>query len=133
MTHEDLNDAEFLSQLEAATLPVALYNHAAHIRTGYLYVEKYGFDGAIKRMRETLVRFTIAVGAEGKYHETITVAFLALINQRLAEATCDDWRAFEAANPDLLDGAILRQYYDPQVLKSDLARKTFVLGFKSAA
>ena len=133
MQHEDFNDDDFLTKLEAADLPAGAYNHRAHIRTGYLYVERYGFEGAIKRMRETLINFTIAAGAEGKYHETITVAFLALINQRLAEQSYDGWQGFLATNADLLDGAILTKFYDTEVLKSDLARKTFVLGFKSAA
>jgi len=133
MNLDDLDNDDFLALLEAADLPAGSYNHRSHIRTGFLYVRRYGFEGAVERMRETLVRFTIAVGAEGKYHETITVAFLDLINQRLANQDAGDWKSFLAANPDLLDGAILLKYYDPEVLKSDLARVSYIPPTASAA
>jgi hypothetical protein len=133
MNLDDLADDDFLARLEAADLPAGSYNHRAHIRTGFLYVERHGFESAVKRMRKTLVDFTIAVGAQGKYHETITVAFLDLINQRLAGQCPGDWKSFLEANPDLLDGAILLKYYDPDVLKSDQARASYIPPTASAA
>jgi len=133
MNLDELEDDNFLARLEAADLPADSYNHRSHIRTGFLYVERYGFEGAVKRMRETLVRFTIAVGAEGKYHETITVAFLDLINQRLAIQSHNDWQSFLEANPDLLEGAILLKYYEADVLNSDLARSSYIPPTASAA
>jgi len=127
-SHHDLDDQNFLGLLEAGTLEPALFNHEAHIRVGYLYLRDGSFTSALDRMRDTLVRFTIIVGAEGKYHETITAAYLALINEQLQRnGDGGGWSGFIANNPDLLAADLISRYYDPTTLKSEIARATFVL------
>jgi len=81
-----------------------------------------------------LERLAAASGKPSLYHETITWAFLLLIRERLARALqrsgrLPSWDEFEAENRDLLKGKddVLREYYREETLKSELARKTFVL------
>ena len=66
-------------------------------------------------------------GNPGAYHETITLAFLAVINERRAAGDFSDYEAFAAANPDLLDKAVLTRWYGPQKLGGQTARRMFVL------
>jgi hypothetical protein len=127
-SHTDLEDEGLVTQLEAGTLAPALFNHEAHIRIGYLYLCDGNFTSALDRMRQSLTNFTIIVGAEGKYHETITAAYLALINEHLQrDGDAGGWPGFIAQHPDLLASDLLSRYYDSDILKSDLARSTFVL------
>ena len=61
------------------------------------------------------------------YHETITVAFLALINERRARARNAGWDEFKTNNSDLLDKRCLDRWYDADYLRSDLPRNAFCL------
>ena len=38
-----MTDDEFLAALEGAALPAGSFNHAAHVRAAYLYLERRGF------------------------------------------------------------------------------------------
>jgi hypothetical protein len=80
------------------------------------------FSGAIKR-------FAAAKGAHGLYHETITWAFLLIIGERQALNAAETWPGFATANTDLLTWkpSILDRYYSKELLKSDHARKSFVM------
>jgi len=129
-----VNDTEFLTALERCELPEPEFTHAAHVRAAYLYLRGYEFPIALDRMRSAIRGYTAHLGKSEKYHETITVAFLALIQQRLVErGDSGDWDGFQRANPELLQRDLLLQYYDKQELASDLARRTFVLPRSTAA
>jgi hypothetical protein len=61
------------------------------------------------------------------YHETITIAFLALINERRGRGGGQGWSEFKRTNADLFDKRCLDKWYSAEQLSSDLARKTFCL------
>ena len=122
-----MGDDDFLTALESATLPLAAFDHRAHVRAGYLYLERHGLGGAIERFGTALKRFAAANGKEGLYHETITVAFLALINEHRAHNPGAAWEDFAAANPELLNRNTLARFYAPEELASPEARRVFKL------
>jgi hypothetical protein len=117
----------FIAALEACELPPAEFDHAAHVRAGYVYLRRHGLAGTIERMGESLRRFAIANDKPDLYHETVTVAFIALINERLAASDADTWSDFAAANPGLFDKSVISRYYSSATLRSPQARRTFVL------
>jgi len=85
---------------------------------------------AIAKFSAALRRFAIAKNKPNLYHQTITWAYLFLINERTARAGGrQSWNEFAAGNEDLLvwKGGILTALYKPGTLDSELARQTFVL------
>ena len=124
-----MNEAELAAALEDGSLPESEFRHRQHLQVGYYYLREFGFAEAISRMARALRSYATARGKEQLYHETITVAFLSLINERIAR-TGDGggWEGFAAANPDLLDRRLLSHYYRPETLHSAIARKVFVMG-----
>jgi hypothetical protein len=69
----------------------------------------------------------VAAALDHRY--PVTVAFLALINERIARnGDGGGWEGFAAANPDLLDRRLLSHYYRPETLSSPVARRAFVIG-----
>ncbi len=128
-----MTDDEFLAALEACTLDPAEFRHAGHVRAGYLCLRGADFAVAAARFAAALRRFAAHHGQPGRYHETITFAFLAVISERLhGGGDHGGWTAFATANPDLLDTRFLSHYYPPCVLASALARRAFVLpGFSA--
>ena len=124
-----MTDEEFLSALEDCSLPKENFKHVDHVRAGYLYLKKFPFGAALDRIKETIQRYAKSLGVSGLYHETITVAYMALINERLAQhGDAGSWDAFAARNPALFDKDMLSRHYSKDILDSDLARQVFVLG-----
>lgn len=80
------------------------------------------------RFSSALRRFAAAHGDPGRYHETITSAYMILIHDRLARTTAASWDAFAAENADLFiwKPSVLDAYYSPDVLWSDCARERFL-------
>ncbi len=101
----DYTDAEFVAAFEAGT--IESFHHSDHIRLALLYVRKYGMPEAEERVAEGIRRFSMKAGQPGKYHHTMTVAWV-----RLAAG--------------LLDKEALSAYYSSAVLKSEQARREWV-------
>jgi hypothetical protein len=125
-----MNEHELVSGVENCTLAGSEFHHADHVRLAWIYLRDYPLLEAIARFTTVLRRFAAHHGAAGKYHETITWAYLLLIHERMRQdgAPCD-WEGFRAANADLLTRkpSILERYYTVQMLASERARKSFVL------
>ena len=84
---------------------------------------------ALRNFSNALKKFAALNGAAGLYHQTITFAFLILIDERIrSEANAQNWEEFKANYPELFDwkNNILKRYYQEATLKSDFAKQTFV-------
>lgn len=129
-----MDDRAFIAALESCTLPSDAFDHRAHVRLAWLYLSEQPLLEALPRFIASLKRYAGSLGASGKYHETITYAFIFLIHQRMkermAECRAATFDEFAAENPDLF-GPILEKYYEPETLASPLARSVFVLPTKS--
>ena len=124
-----MTDAEFLAALENRTLAEAEFDHRGHLRAAWLYLRGGSFPEALARMSTALKRYSAHMGKPDRYHETITVAYMAVINERLhAGGSRDSWGDFLRDNPDLADRRLLTHYYRPETLASATARSIFVLG-----
>jgi hypothetical protein len=123
-----VTDDEFLRALETCQLPESAFGHAAHVRAAYLYLREEGFSGALARTRRAIRAYARHLGKPERYHETITVAYLALIQQHMCQrGDAGGWPAFGRENPELLRPGLLLEYYPKAQLESDLARRVFVL------
>jgi hypothetical protein len=123
-----MTDAEFIAELEACILPESHFDHAAHLRAAYVYLCRYPFPDAAARMCTTLRNYTRALGRAGRYHETMTIGFMAVILDHLrSRGDGGRWTGFRAANPELWRKDLLLDYYPKDVLDSDEARRRFVL------
>jgi hypothetical protein len=95
----------------------------------FLYLQKFTSLEALSRFSSGLTRFATANGKPDRYNETVTWAFLLLIRERIARGgSTPTWAEFSAANPDLLcwDDSILKKYYRPETLTSELAKRIFL-------
>jgi hypothetical protein len=123
-----VTDEEFIQALESCRLPENEFGHAAHVRAGYVYLRQTDFPGALARIRRAIRNYATHLGKPDRYHETITVAYIALIQQHLYErGDGGGWAAFARDNGELFQPGLLRRFYPPAQLESDLARKVFLL------
>lgn len=129
-----MTDDQFIAAFEAGLVGNENFHHQEHVRMGFLYMSRFPVLEGVRRFSEGLQRLAAKCGRPNLYHETITWAFLLLIRERLARAlehgsSLPSWDEFAADNRDLLRGKdhILKEYYRDETLKSELARKTFIL------
>jgi hypothetical protein len=118
---------EELRAFETGALDPAKFPHAEHLRLGYEMLARHPFGEGLIRFSRGLQLLAAKAGRPRLYHETITVAFLALINERRARGGPQSWSEFKRTNPDLFDKRCLEKWYSAEQLASDLARRTFCL------
>jgi len=106
----------------------AAFHHADHVRMAFEILSHHpNFVTAAGSYASSLRRIAARAGHASAYHETITLAFLSLIAERLARNSYGNFEQFARANADLLDKSALTRWYSAERLGSPVARATFVL------
>jgi hypothetical protein len=126
-----LADDELFARFESALIPNKEYRHREHVRTAFIYLSRYpDLAEAALYFRRALRRYAAAQGVPQLFHETLTWAYLALINQHMRQGGGTGSAEFLSRNPDLLSHreGLLARYYDVgAITSSPLAREVFVL------
>jgi hypothetical protein len=129
-----MTDEAFLKALERCELAESAFGHADHVRAAYLYLKAGDFSNALDRTRRAIRNHAKHLGKADRYHETITVAYLALIQQHIVQrGDSGGWMTFARDNPELLRRDLLREFYSEAQLESELARRVFVLPHPNSA
>ena len=125
--------SRLLRQFEARTLDPTSFGHIQHVAVAYEMIVRYGFAETMVHYAAGIRAMAEAASAPDKYNETVTVAFLSLIAERIAADGDMAFETFINRNSDLLDKDVLARWYSSERLQSDLARRMFVLPDKVAA
>jgi hypothetical protein len=123
-----MNDEDFIRQFEDCTLSPDYFHHQNHVRLAWLYLSQHPTLEALVKLSDGIKKYAASLGKATLYHETITWAYIFLIQERMARSDDDTWEAFAEKNPDLLNWQenILKQYYLEETLASDLAKRVFI-------
>ncbi len=126
--HRQLDDEAFIRQFEGLELPEGSITHEAHFRIAWLYMDRYPLSEATDRIIQGILKFDKAYAGGTKYHATITYAYIHIMADRMKKDKAHNWQEFLRTNPDLLHPVdqILCQYYSPDRLFSDEAKKSFI-------
>jgi hypothetical protein len=126
-----MQDEELLSKFEDTSLPLANFHHEEHVRVAFLYLRRYPLLDVLARFPASLQRYAVAHGKNGLYHQTISWAFLFIVNERTsaAGAAGETWEEFKQRNSDLLQGSksTLTKYYRDETIASPAAQEYFVM------
>jgi hypothetical protein len=122
-----MSDQEFLRRFESAEMSSEEFTHAEHVRMAWLYLRAHPLPEALAKICDGIRHFAAVHGADGLYHETITVAHALLICSRLGDRD-QDWEEFRQANPELFEPklGLLRRYYSEETLQSAAAKQRFI-------
>lgn len=64
------------------------FRHTEHLKVAWTYLQLYGYDAAVSKMRGGLERFSAHHNKSG-YNETITVFWMRKLQQQCAEDLCE--------------------------------------------
>ena len=129
MADQEMSDQDLLEQFETVNLPIESFRHTEHVRVAFLYLSTFPILEALQRFCAALQRFAAAHGKSKLYHETITWAYIFLIQERMARAARKQtWEEFAQNNVDLLTwkNGVLTRFYREGTLRSDLAKEIFL-------
>jgi hypothetical protein len=122
-----MDGEQLLAGLADGSLPPREFCHRNHVRAAWTCLQRMPLRVAAHRFGELLQRYVTQVGAEDKFHLTLTFAFMHLIHERM-KASPADWDGFVATNPDLFADAksLVARFYSPGRLMTVEARRAFV-------
>jgi hypothetical protein len=105
------------------------FDHAAHVRVAWSYLQQFPTALAIAKLTSALRSLTVRLGVPQKYHETVSWFFMIVIADRLAGTAGGDWETFRRENCDLFENgsALLKRHYSKARLESTEARQRFLL------
>jgi hypothetical protein len=124
---QSLDPDALVERFLAREVPPRDFTHEMHVAVGWALLRRMSYPEALAVCAATIKAMAESVGAAEKFNTTITAAFLALIAEHMAEGGARTWPDFIAANPALLDKAVITRWYSPERLSSPLARATFVM------
>ena len=120
---QELELARFVrGEIDPRTFP-----HREHVRMAFEMLRRHSFVETALYYSQALRTMTEKIGKPEVFHQTLTIAFLALIAERMHTDIARDFESFVAANPDLMDKSAVARRYSPERLALDAARRTFIL------
>jgi hypothetical protein len=122
-----MKDQAFARAFENGDVTPAQFDHRAHVRVAWVYLHESATPReALERMRDGIRRFAAAAGASQKYHETITVLWMRLLEAARARGASGELADVLVAHPELADKDLPLQYYSRERLFSDEARAAWI-------
>ncbi|MFG0275377.1 MAG: hypothetical protein ACF8QF_10005 [Phycisphaerales bacterium] len=124
------DDGALLNRFERHAIPRAEWTHAMHLRIGWCAIERDGLDAAVAFMRDGVRALNVANGVantpDAGYHETITIAWLRLIDHARREAPAPTSALFLERHPELTRRDALQSHYSRERLMGREARREWV-------
>lgn len=120
---------ELYLRIRDGSFPPGDFSHAEHIRLAWYYLTRWPLAEAMDRFERDFRAYVAHIGAQAKYHHTITRGLLELLATHLDDPLLrQDWNAFRAdARPAFDDAlALLKRHWSEDTLFSDAARKGWV-------
>lgn len=121
-----MKEQDFIKQFEAHSLSPENFNHLGHIWIAWLYVRENDLGTATYKINKGIKSYAESLGANDKFHLTLTTAFTCAIKSRFQEGqTFED---FVESNQDLVNDAmnVISTHYSPEVLNTEQAKTTLI-------
>jgi len=126
---DELNDDGFVAAFEDLSLDPKSFTHRSHLRLAWWCLRQAPLGEAARRCAEDIKRFATHHGQPQKFHLTLTLAFMHIVQERrLAGPPRERFEEFLSRNPDLLGNAraVIGRHYSDSALSDPAARIAFV-------
>jgi hypothetical protein len=109
------------------SLPYARWTHQAHLTVALWYLHHHPRTEATRLIRQGIRRYNERHGNTKGYHETITLAWVAVISRFVADRAGESVSAHASALlRECADKDYLLRFYTRPVLMSEDARRTWI-------
>lgn len=127
--HNQFSDFEFIEQFINGTLNPKVFNHEAHLRLAWLYIEEYGIEQAEGDIQRQLLNFDKIVGKGDKYHTTLTIVAIRIVNHFMLKSKSANFTKFINEFPQLKSEfkALVNTHYSFNIFTSEKARTEYIM------
>ncbi len=116
-----------LERFVRGEVDAAAFPHREHVRMGFEMLRRHDFAETVFHYSAAVRAMAARVGKPQAFHQTVTIAFLALIAERLESGDYADFDAFARAHVELFEKSVLARWYSSGRLATEAARRTFLL------
>ncbi len=120
-------DCPELERFVRGEIDTSAFPHREHVRMAFEMLRRHDFAETVWHFSRTLRAMAAKAGKPQAFNQTVTIAFLSLIAERMERDGAPDFAAFVRAHPEMLDKSALSRWYRPDQLSTEIARRTFVL------
>jgi hypothetical protein len=125
-----MDDDGLWSAFSNSALTATEWTHEAHVRTAFLFLQRFELDEAHLRLRAGIIRLNerhalLESSARG-YFETLTRAWLVLVCDAKRRCRANTSTELLVCCPELFDRSLTLRYYSKARLGSVRARAIFV-------
>lgn len=128
LNHNQLTDSNFIKQFKNGSLNPQIFNHEAHLRLAWLYIDKFGLKKAEKDVQKQLQDFVKIVGAKDKYHKTLTIVAIRTVNHFMQKFETNNFTDFINEFPQLKSDfkELVNTHYSFNIFNSERARSEYI-------
>jgi hypothetical protein len=120
-------DCPDLERFVRGEIDPSAFAHREHVRMAFEMLRRHDFPETVLHFSRALRVMATKAGKPQAFNQTITIAFLSLIAERMERSPAGDFAAFERDNSDVFEKRALARWYRPERLASESARRTFLL------
>ncbi|AZQ60733.1 hypothetical protein EI427_00465 [Flammeovirga pectinis] len=128
LNHTQLTDDIFIDQFRNGSLDPALFNHEAHLRLAWLYITTFDLERAEYEIQKQLQNYVKIVGASDKYHKTLTIVAVRMVNHFIQKSKSTNFgnfiREFPQMNKEFKQ--LINTHYSFNIFTSEKARQEFL-------
>ncbi|MFZ0008262.1 MAG: hypothetical protein WAK94_08515 [Steroidobacteraceae bacterium] len=121
------DDCPELVRFVRGEIDPAVFPHREHVRMAFEMLRRHDFAETVLHYSRALRAMSAKAGKPQAFNQTVTIAFLSLLAERIELGNTADFTAFVRDNADLLDKCALTRWYRPERLASEAARNTFLM------
>lgn len=124
----EFSDLQFSLQFEACSLDPKTFDHESHLRIAWIHINKFGLEKAILNIQSQLQNYVKHVGAEDKYHHTLTRAAIEIVNQFVERQTTRTFNEFISEFPELKINfkELIKKHYSYDIFNSEKAKSDYL-------
>ena len=128
LNHNQLTDSNFIEQFKNGSLNPQIFNHEAHLRLAWLYIDMFGIKQAEKDIQKQLQNFVEIVGAKDKYHKTLTIVAIRIVNHFMQKSETNNFTDFINEFPQLKSEfkELVSTHYSFNIFNSERARSEYL-------
>jgi hypothetical protein len=119
-------DCPDLGRFVRGEIDAAQFPHREHVRMAFEMLRRHDFAETVLHYSRALRALTARGGRPDAFHQTVTIAFLSLIAERM-QGEAGDFAAFARQHPELLEKSVLSRWYGAERLATAAARRIFLL------
>src|SRR5215467_802218 len=110
-------DCPDLERFVRGEIAAASFPHREHVRMAFEMLRRHDFAESVLHYSRALRAMLARIGKPEAFHQTLTIAFLSLVAERMARCGEDtDFAALVSQHPELLDKNLLARWYAPERL-----------------